>query len=88
MVTVTITQAKPFHLIADSADGAPLRIRRTRAGDAWDRAQSESCAVPTPAGATAAGMGAGGPVSLGLPTLRLRSGATTIPIYNTNDDER
>ncbi len=87
MVTVTITQAKPFHLIADSADGAPLRIRRTRAGDAWDRAQSESCAVPTP-GATAAGTGAGGPVSLGLPTLRLRSGATTIPIYNTNDDER
>jgi tRNA-2-methylthio-N6-dimethylallyladenosine synthase len=86
MVTVTVTQAAPFHLIADSADGAPLRIRRTLAGDAWDRAQSDSCAVPTPAGATAS-VGTG-PVSLGLPTLRLRSGATTIPIYNTNDDER
>jgi tRNA-2-methylthio-N6-dimethylallyladenosine synthase len=86
MVTVTVTQAAPFHLIADSADGAPLRIRRTLAGDAWDRAQSDSCAVPTPAGATVS-VGTG-PVSLGLPTLRLRSGATTIPIYNTNDDER
>ncbi|MDQ1581312.1 MAG: tRNA-2-methylthio-N6-dimethylallyladenosine synthase, partial [Microbacteriaceae bacterium] len=28
VVTVTVTQAAPFHLIADSADGAPLRIRR------------------------------------------------------------
>ena len=34
-----------FHLLADS-DGAPLRIRRTRAGDAWDRTQAESCAIP------------------------------------------
>ena len=38
VVSVTITQAAPFHLLADSVDDAPLRIRRTRAGDAWDRA--------------------------------------------------
>jgi tRNA-2-methylthio-N6-dimethylallyladenosine synthase len=65
-VTVTITHAAPFHLLADDPTGAPLRIRRTRGGDAWDRSQAESCAVPAPASD-------GGPraVSLGLPTLRV-----------------
>ncbi len=57
VVTVVVTRAAPFHLLAD----APLRIRRTRAGDAWDRTQSESCAVPA----------APGQVSLGLPSLRV-----------------
>ena len=33
VVSVTISQAAPFHLIADSADLQPLAIRRTRAGD-------------------------------------------------------
>jgi tRNA-2-methylthio-N6-dimethylallyladenosine synthase len=65
VVSVAITHAAPFHLLADAPEGAPLRIRRTRAGDAWDRSQAESCAVPahttTPSGA----------VSLGLPTLRI-----------------
>ncbi len=71
VVTTTITQAAPFHLIADH--DAPLRIRRTRAGDAWDRQQAESCGVPAPAtGGTAAG-GARA-VSLGLPVLRIGSG--------------
>lgn len=67
VVSVTVTHAAPFHLLADTPDGAPLRIRRTRAGDAWDRSQAESCGVPAPAGE------AGGPraVSLGLPTLRV-----------------
>lgn len=63
-VTVTITHAAPFHLLADDPSGAPLRIRRTRGGDAYDRAQAESCAVP------ASGSGSGA-VSLGLPTLRI-----------------
>jgi len=81
MVTVTVSQAAPFHLIADSADGAPLSIRRTRAGDAWDRAQTDSCAVPSAAAPA-------GPVSLGLPSLRLHSGATTIPIYDVTDGQR
>ena len=91
MVTVVVTQAAPFHLIADSTTGASLRIRSTRAGDAWDRMEAESCGVPVPTGTGhgSAPRGAG-PVSLGLPTigLRLESGATTIPIYNVNDDER
>ena len=66
VVTVTITHAAPFHLLADDPSGSPLRIRRTRGGDAWDRAQSESCAVPAPAAD-----GAKRAVSLGLPTLRV-----------------
>jgi tRNA-2-methylthio-N6-dimethylallyladenosine synthase len=67
MVDVVVTQAAPYHLIADAPDGSALRIRRTRSGDAWDRAEAASCAVPatgTPA--------SGGPVrvALGLPTMR------------------
>ena len=66
VVTVVITHAAPFHLLADDPTGRPLRIRRTRGGDAWDRSQSESCAVPT-----ASSDGAPRAVSLGLPTLRV-----------------
>lgn len=67
VVAVAVTHAAPFHLLADSPDGAPLQIRRTRAGDAWDRTQAESCGVPAPASA------ADGPraIGLGIPTLRL-----------------
>jgi tRNA-2-methylthio-N6-dimethylallyladenosine synthase len=63
MVTVTITHAAPFHLLADAPAAAPLRIRHTRAGDAWERSQAASCAVPSH---TAAG---GGAVALGMPTI-------------------
>ena len=66
VVSVTVTHAAPFHLLADAPDGQPLRIRRTRAGDAWDRSQAESCGVP----ATSAGDGPRA-VSLGLPSLRI-----------------
>jgi len=72
LVMSTITSAAAFHLIADH--DAPLRIRRTRAGDAWDRAEAASCGAPS----TAAGepsTGAGGRVGLGLPTLRVQGGA-------------
>lgn len=94
IVTVTVTQAAPFFLIADSTDGAPLAIRRTRAGDAWDRQEAESCGVPAVGGASSSG-GVGAPVSLGFPTLRVGgaavgfgpAGATT-PIYNVDDDLR
>ncbi|TFV83558.1 tRNA (N6-isopentenyl adenosine(37)-C2)-methylthiotransferase MiaB [Microbacterium sp. dk485] len=67
VVTAVVTHAAPFHLLADSPDGAPLRVRRTRAGDAWDRAQADSCGVPA---APAAASGPR-PVSLGLPVLRV-----------------
>jgi tRNA-2-methylthio-N6-dimethylallyladenosine synthase len=65
VVSVQVTRTAPHFLIADSA--APLRIRRTRAGDAWDRVQAESCGVPTPSVAGDSPR----PVSLGLPTLRV-----------------
>lgn len=85
IVTATITHAAPFHLIADET--APLRVRRTRAGDAWDRQQAESCGLPsTPSAASAAGGTAGSAprVALGLPTLRV----ATSPIYEAGDGER
>jgi tRNA-2-methylthio-N6-dimethylallyladenosine synthase len=62
VVTVTVTAAAPYHLLADSVDGLPLRIRRTRSGDAWDRAEAESCAFGDEP--------ASGNVSLGLPGIR------------------
>lgn len=52
MVTVEITYAAPHHLLAE---GAPLAVRRTRAGDAWERRN----AAPAPAPG----------VMLGLPTV-------------------
>jgi tRNA-2-methylthio-N6-dimethylallyladenosine synthase len=70
IVTAVVTHAAPFYLLADAPDGAPLRIRRTRAGDAWDRTQSESCAVPAPASESG---GAPRAVSLGLPAMPPRA---------------
>ncbi|KZE40638.1 tRNA (N6-isopentenyl adenosine(37)-C2)-methylthiotransferase MiaB [Microbacterium sp. T32] len=67
VVSVEVTHAAPFYLLADAPTGQPLRIRRTRAGDAWDRTQAESCGVPAPAGEA----GAPRAVLLGLPTLRI-----------------
>jgi tRNA-2-methylthio-N6-dimethylallyladenosine synthase len=92
VVTVTITHAAPFHLIADSPDGAPLRIRRTRAGDAWDRAEAESCAVPSHSTGSSGSAGEGR-VLLGLPTIRTGEpltvpGVGTMPIYDPTDGER
>jgi tRNA-2-methylthio-N6-dimethylallyladenosine synthase len=93
VVTVTITQAAPFHLIADS-DSTPLVVRATRAGDAWDRAEAASCAVPATVGDASAAAAGPGRVSLGLPGLRVgapvvdRDRVTTIPIYSSTDDLR
>ncbi|WP_207457581.1 tRNA (N6-isopentenyl adenosine(37)-C2)-methylthiotransferase MiaB [Desertivibrio insolitus] len=84
VVTVTVTHAAPFHLLADSLDGAPLPIRRTRAGDAWDAAQAASCGVP------AAPSSGPAKVSLGLPGLRVGPAPTvaTLPIYDVTDGRR
>lgn len=53
LVTTQVSYAATFHLVAD---GQPIRIERTRAGDAWQ----DSCGT---------GGGAQGPVVLGMPTL-------------------
>jgi tRNA-2-methylthio-N6-dimethylallyladenosine synthase len=88
VVTVEITHAAPFHLLADAPGGAPLAIRRTRAGDAWDRDQAEACGIPS----GHSHGGAAGAVSLGMPTLRPLGESTiavaTSPIYDPNDELR
>ncbi len=65
VMNATVSDARPFFLIADPQSPEGFAVRRTRAGDAYDRAQAESCGAPTPASASS------GPVSLGLP-IRLR----------------
>jgi tRNA-2-methylthio-N6-dimethylallyladenosine synthase len=70
LVTVTITEAAAFHLVADPATATDYSLRRSRAGDAWDRAQADSCGVPAPGAAGAAGRTG---VSLGMPALPVRS---------------
>ena len=65
VVTVVVTRAAPHFLIASPA-GDSLTVRRTRAGDAFDRAEAESCAIPAHA---PSGSGTGA-VNIGLPTLR------------------
>ncbi len=58
MVTVEVTYGAPHHLVADSAvAGGAFRVRRTRAGDAWQTRRG-----PT-------GPGTAHPVSLGMPSL-------------------
>jgi tRNA-2-methylthio-N6-dimethylallyladenosine synthase len=54
-VTTTVTRAAPHYLLADAA---PLSVRRTPAGDAWEFA----AAAPPPAAASGAV-----PVLLGMP---------------------
>ena len=65
IATVVVTEAKPFFLLADSLDAGGYELRRTRAGDAWDRWQAESCGAPSPVGSA----GSPGVVSLGLPGI-------------------
>ena len=55
LVTVQTTEAKPYFLLADAGEGLPYSVRRTRAGDAWDLAQAESCGVPAGAAANTTG---------------------------------
>nr|WP_233188236.1 tRNA (N6-isopentenyl adenosine(37)-C2)-methylthiotransferase MiaB [Actinomyces qiguomingii] len=89
MLTVRVTHGAPHNLIADSArcggaggalrgdagrsagdriwpdDGPALfEVRRTRAGDAWERRRREARAEPEPDAA---------PVSIGMPTIRVRA---------------
>jgi tRNA-2-methylthio-N6-dimethylallyladenosine synthase len=58
VVTVKVTDAKPYFLVADAAQGSGYSLRKTRGGDAHERRELESCGAPTP-GSTK--------VNLGLP---------------------
>ncbi len=74
VVTTMVTDAKPFYLLADT--DTSYHVRPTRAGDAWDRWQAESCGAPGTSTASA--------VSLGMPALKV----VTTPIYDTSDGQR
>jgi tRNA-2-methylthio-N6-dimethylallyladenosine synthase len=76
VVDTVITQAKPFFLLADSATAGDYSVRKTRAGDAYDRWQEESCGAPTPRSGSA--------TSLGMPTVM----SLTTPLYDPSDNER
>ncbi len=71
VVTAVVTRGAPHYLIAD---GAPLAVRRTRGGDAWEECHDVAAAGPAGAGAAGpAGIQAGGtavPVLLGMPARR------------------
>jgi tRNA-2-methylthio-N6-dimethylallyladenosine synthase len=85
IVTVVATEAAPFHILADDPSGAPLRIRRTIAGDAWDREQAESCGVPQgQSGAKNLGSTSQPLVGLGMPTRR----PLADDIYDPHDGQR
>jgi len=77
LVTVEVTYAAPHHLVAD---GRTLALRRTAAGDAWERRQSELSCAPGGAdlqGGSESGSTATGAVALGLPTV----GASTARVH-------
>jgi tRNA-2-methylthio-N6-dimethylallyladenosine synthase len=64
VVTTRVTSPAPHYL---RADGAPLSVRRTRAGDAWEARQVTAEHAAAPAAASGAGSA---PVLLGMPARR------------------
>ena len=66
LVSVTVTDAKPYFLLADVMVDDPIgyELRKTIAGDAWDAAEAASCGVPTSGDSAASSR-----VSLGLPRI-------------------
>jgi tRNA-2-methylthio-N6-dimethylallyladenosine synthase len=66
-VTVTVTGAAAYHLVADPRGPQDYAVRRSRAGDAWDRQEAASCGVPAAPGASGSR-----PVGLGMPSLPVR----------------
>jgi tRNA-2-methylthio-N6-dimethylallyladenosine synthase len=64
VVTTRVTSPAPHYL---RADGAPLSVRRTRAGDAWEARQVAAEHAAAPAAASGAGSA---PVLLGMPARR------------------
>ncbi|MFJ2619130.1 tRNA (N6-isopentenyl adenosine(37)-C2)-methylthiotransferase MiaB [Glutamicibacter sp. NPDC087344] len=67
LVTLPITEVAAFHLVSDPT-AEQYHLRRSRAGDAWDRSQAESCGVPSTGASSQPGR-----TNLGMPTLKVRS---------------
>jgi tRNA-2-methylthio-N6-dimethylallyladenosine synthase len=66
VVTVTVTRGAPHYLLSDAA---PLSVRRTRAGDAWEAAAASAPVSAAPV--SAAPVSAAAPVLLGMPARHL-----------------
>jgi tRNA-2-methylthio-N6-dimethylallyladenosine synthase len=64
IVTVTVTRGAPHYLLSDAA---PLSVRRTPAGDAWEAAAAAPPAPVSAAPVSAAPVSAAAPVLLGMP---------------------
>lgn len=65
VVTVEVTYGAPHHLVSDAArTGGPFAVRRTRAGDAWERREAAA------RDAAAQGRPVRAAVSLGMPARR------------------
>src|ERR1700749_4871748 len=64
VVTVTVTRGAPHYLLSDAA---PLSVRRTRAGDAWEAAAASRATRPAASTAPVTKAGAAAPVLLGMP---------------------
>lgn len=60
MVTVEITYAAPHHLLAE---GPTLGVRRTRAGDAWEKRNAAPAAKPAGVMLGLPGIGAPAPLA-------------------------
>lgn len=65
VATVRVTSAAPYFLISD--DPASYSVRRTRAGDAYDRNLADSCGTTVGTGSSDTGRAVG----LGMPSLRV-----------------
>ena len=67
VVTVAVTYGAPHHLVADSAlTGGVYQVRRTAAGDAWERREAARRAGEAVSAIPAVRV----PVGLGMPSLR------------------
>ncbi len=66
VVTTMVTEAAPHYLIAD---GAPLAVRRTRGGDAWQARRDGLAAATAPAAGPGGTDGGAARVLLGMPAV-------------------
>lgn len=64
-ISTVVTQAAPYHLLADRPSSSSFAVRPSMGGDAWERDQAASCGVPSGAGDAAR-------ISLGIPKVTSR----------------
>ena len=71
VATVAVTYGAPHYLVADAAlSGGPYDVRRTAAGEAWERRQSAPASPFSPGAMPGAAAGGTSRVALGMPALR------------------